>query len=132
MDIGIGEYLRMVRGKMSLREAATKSGLSHSFIHNLERGTHPINGRRLKPRPESLQKLAQAYNHPYNDLMQKAGFLRTDNPEVDFLDNVNLEISDAQLLNKFKLHLDGRELTQLETEQFISFLRAVRYQNVRS
>lgn len=127
MRMRIGEYLKTVRGTLSLREAAAKSGLSHSYIHSLEKGKHPRTDEEILPSPDTLCKLSVAYNHPYHDLMQKAGYLKSDHPEVDFLDHVTLEISDEALTSKFKLVLDGRELTVNETEQFISFLRAIRY-----
>ena len=51
----LGQWLeqRCKRGHLSLREAATKTGLSHSTIRDL------INGS--QPSPETLRKLAHAF-----------------------------------------------------------------------
>ena len=66
-----GDYLRSLREgqKMSLREAAAKTGVSVSYITQIE------NGRRKAPGPEVLKKLAPAYNVPVRDLLKAAGYL---------------------------------------------------------
>ena len=67
----IGEYLRSLREgqKLSLREAAARTGVSVSYITQIE------NGRRKAPGPEVLKKLAPAYNVPVRDLLRAAGYL---------------------------------------------------------
>jgi len=66
-----GEYLRSLREgqKLSLREVAAKTGVSVSYITQIE------NGRRNAPGPEVLKKLAPAYNVPVRDLLKAAGYL---------------------------------------------------------
>jgi len=66
-----GDYLRSLREgqKLSLREAATKTGVSVSYITQIE------NGRRKAPGPEILKKLALAYNVPVRDLLKAAGYM---------------------------------------------------------
>lgn len=67
----IGEYLRSLREgqKLSLREVAAKTGVSVSYITQIE------NGRRKAPGPEVLKRLAPAYNVPVRDLLRAAGYL---------------------------------------------------------
>lgn len=67
----IGEYLRSLREgqKLSLREAAARTGVSLSYITQIE------NGKRKAPGPEVLRKLAPAYNVPVRDLLKAAGYL---------------------------------------------------------
>lgn len=67
----IGEYLRSLREgqKLSLREVAAKTGVSVSYITQIE------NGKRKAPGPEVLKKLAPAYNVPVRDLLRAAGYL---------------------------------------------------------
>jgi transcriptional regulator with XRE-family HTH domain len=67
----IGEYLRSLREgqKLSLREAAARTGVSVSYITQIE------NGKRKAPGPEVLKKLAPAYNVPVRDLLRAAGYL---------------------------------------------------------
>jgi transcriptional regulator with XRE-family HTH domain len=66
-----GEYLRKLREaqKLSLREMAAKTGVSVSYITQIE------NGRRKAPGPEVLKWLARAYNVPVRDLLKAAGYL---------------------------------------------------------
>lgn len=54
MDINLGEYLRVMRGNKSLAEIAEKSGISVSYLSDLERG-------RTLPSIDTLEKLARAY-----------------------------------------------------------------------
>lgn len=66
-----GNHLRALRKSKSLttRQVADLSGVSQSFISNLE------NGNRGIPSPEILQKLAAALEVPYLEMMEKAGYL---------------------------------------------------------
>lgn len=66
-----GEYLRKLREaqKLSLREMAAKTGVSVSYITQIE------NGKRKAPGPEVLKKLAPAYNVPVRDLLKAAGYM---------------------------------------------------------
>ncbi len=67
----IGEYLRSLREgqKLSLREAAARTGVSVSYITQIE------NGKRKAPGPEVLKKLAPAYNVAVRDLLKAAGYM---------------------------------------------------------
>jgi transcriptional regulator with XRE-family HTH domain len=67
----LGEYLRKLREgqRLSLREAAAKTGVSVSYITQIE------NGKRNTPGPEILKKLAPAYNAPVRELLKAAGYL---------------------------------------------------------
>jgi transcriptional regulator with XRE-family HTH domain len=67
----IGEYLRSLREgqKLSLREAAARTGVSVSYITQIE------NGKRKAPGPEVLKKLAPAYSVPVRDLLKAAGYM---------------------------------------------------------
>lgn len=70
----LGDYLKKLRGNVSLREASKRSGISHSYINSLESGTHPRTGAPINPTPDILRGLAKAYNHSYDDLMKLAGY----------------------------------------------------------
>jgi transcriptional regulator with XRE-family HTH domain len=64
-----GVLLQKLRGKLSLRSAAEKVGISHTYLRSLE------NGEKTKPSLETLQRFSDAYSYPYNDLMEKAGYI---------------------------------------------------------
>ncbi|OCT10912.1 hypothetical protein A8709_04190 [Paenibacillus pectinilyticus] len=70
-----GKFLETLRGKASLRKAAIQSGLSHAYIRDLELGRNRTTNDVIKPSPETLRKLAQAYHYPYTELLKKAGYL---------------------------------------------------------
>ncbi|KRE69967.1 helix-turn-helix domain-containing protein [Paenibacillus sp. Soil750] len=72
---GFGKFLESLRGKMSLREAANKSGLSHAYIRDLELERNRSTNEKIKPSPVTLKKLSDAYKFSYTDLMEKAGYL---------------------------------------------------------
>ncbi len=75
---GLGKFLEQLRGKMSLREAAQKSGLSHAYIRDLELERNRSTNDKIKPSPNTLKKLSEAYNCSYTKLMEIAGYLHKD------------------------------------------------------
>ncbi|WP_180287064.1 helix-turn-helix domain-containing protein [Paenibacillus sp. LK1] len=66
----LGNLLKELRTqkKWSLRKAAEVSGVSHTYINNLEKGIA------ANVSPEQIKKLANAYGHSYNVLMILAGY----------------------------------------------------------
>jgi len=70
---------------MTFREAAERSGLSHAYIRYLEIGKRPGTNTPINPSPEMLRGLAKAYNHPYKDLMVRAGYSyeEKDEPSIE-------------------------------------------------
>lgn len=92
----IGGFIKQLReGKgLSLREAAKRSGLSHSYIDSIEKGMHPKTKAPITPSPESLRSLSKAYNYPYEELMKIAGHIDA----VDFEESkskVDIQIEEA-------------------------------------
>lgn len=82
----IGDFLRRIREEkgLSLREAAKRSGLSHSYINAVERGKHPKTKAPIRPSPETLAGLSKAYNVPYQELMIAAGYWDDNQKESGF------------------------------------------------
>lgn len=71
----LGEFLEHLRGDMSLRDAAKKSGLSHTYIRDLELGVNRKTKAPIKPSPDTLKRLSDAYGGgSYEELMKKAGY----------------------------------------------------------
>ncbi len=75
MSNSLGKYLKKLRGKKSLREISKKTNgeLSHSYISDLEKGVSR-RGNVIKPSPNTLKILAEAYNADFNYLMNLAGY----------------------------------------------------------
>lgn len=70
-----GKFLESLRGSMSLREAAKRSGLSHAYIRDLELERNRSTNEKITPSPDTLKKLSTAYGYSYTQLMIKAGHL---------------------------------------------------------
>lgn len=70
-----GDYLKELRGKRSLREMEKVTGLSHTYLSSLEKGYDPRSKKERKPTPETLRKLSNTLDVPYDHLMQKAGYI---------------------------------------------------------
>lgn len=73
----LGKYLEQMRKKMSLslREASERSGLSHSYIRDLELGYNHATKSPIHPSTQALKQLANAYQCSYEELLKKAGYI---------------------------------------------------------
>jgi transcriptional regulator with XRE-family HTH domain len=67
----LGDELRRIRElhKLTLRAVENLTGISNAYLSQLE------TGKVEKPSPNYLYKLAEAYNVPYDLLMEKAGYI---------------------------------------------------------
>jgi transcriptional regulator with XRE-family HTH domain len=117
---------------MSLREAAKRCGLSHVYIRDLEKNkSNAKNGDFIKPSPDTLRKLSEAYNYPYESLMVKAGYIKDDvdslhaNPIVDMdLNEVRfIEVDDDYISFVTKEHLYKNKIHSLA--EFSDFLETL-------
>jgi transcriptional regulator with XRE-family HTH domain len=75
----IGELLRKLRGKESLRDVAERAGISHAYLSLIEKGIDPRTKSPLMPSPETLKGLSRAFNYPFEELMKAAGYLERGN-----------------------------------------------------
>jgi transcriptional regulator with XRE-family HTH domain len=71
-----GEYIKNLREqhKLSLRDVAAKTGMSYSYLTQIE------HGRRKAPGPELLKRLAPVYGVSVRDLLKAAGYLEDIKP----------------------------------------------------
>lgn len=92
-----GKYLKQLRMSLnlSIRQLALCSGVSNSYISQIE------NGKRGIPNPEILKKLAPHLKVSYNELMQKAGYID---------DNNKNKTTDMENNNKSSFHKRLRKL----------------------
>ena len=68
--------LKKLRGDLSFREMAKKTGLSHTYLFQLEQ--NPKNNKVILPSPNALRKIANAFHISYVDLMINVGYLTAD------------------------------------------------------
>lgn len=104
----LGDYLRKLRGKESLREVSERinGGLSHSYISDLEKGVSR-RGKPIKPSPEALKTLAEAYNVPYSKLMSLAGYADTETSTSKQKKTVTVESALDSIMTS-----DGKKLSE--------------------
>lgn len=75
MSTEIGKYIRLIReshggrGFWSIRSVASRANISNSYLSQIE------TGKVKQPLPDVLRKLSEALRHPYEDLMDAAGYL---------------------------------------------------------
>lgn len=95
----LGKVLKLLRGNLSLREAAKKSGLSHNYLSIVEKGVDPRTGSPVNPTPDTLKKLSEAYGFPYQDLMVIAGYI---DPDPEGLGDGKIELQSAMELSSME------------------------------
>jgi HTH-type transcriptional regulator, competence development regulator len=71
----LGNYIRDIRGKKSLREAAKEIGISHTYLDTIEKGYDKRSKKPIKPTVETLRLISNTYNVSFKDLMLKAGYI---------------------------------------------------------
>lgn len=102
-----GKYLNEVRKEkgLTIRQIETYSGVSNSYLSQLE------NGKKGIPSPSILKKLSKALKVDYNSLMIKAGYL-DENEKI----TVN-ETELADLMKEETVNYKGRKLSKEEIDQ---------------
>jgi len=80
----IGKVLKELRGKMSLREASEKIGISHTYLDTIEKGFDKRSGKHVNPSPDTLRLISNAYNYPYINLLRLAGYIDEAKEEEEF------------------------------------------------
>ena len=86
-DRELGPPLRRLRGDSSLRDVRRETGISNSYLSQIERGDR-------RPGPSVLKRLASLYGVDVQDLLKRAGYL--DKPDgVEARDNEPQEVERA-------------------------------------
>lgn len=126
-----GEYLKSLRKKrkLTIRQLDTYSGVSNSYISQMERGERGV------PSPDILRKLAKPLNVDYEELMMRAGHLKdepnkadTDKDAVDkLIEYLELELTDEEIIERMTFKVDDLTLSNDEVKEFIAFVRAKRF-----
>lgn len=86
-----GSYLKRLRKgkKLTVRQLDLYSGVSHSYISQMEGGSRGI------PSPEILEKLSKPLGIDYEELMRAAGYLeenKKENAEASSKSNLDLAV----------------------------------------
>ena len=107
----LGDLLKELRGKESLRDASKRIGISHTYLDTLEKGFDKRSGSVVKPSPETLKMIAEAYNYDYEELMVKTGYIEAEEMRSEYIkkrkfSNEKLQIWYTELLNMNEKDLD--------------------------
>lgn len=106
----IGDLIKKLRGKRSLREASKLIGISHSYLTMIEKGFDNRTKAPVSPSPEIIKKISEAYNHSYEDLMKTAGYIDESNNRGVYID-IDLSYEAIEQLKTY-----ANFLKQLESE----------------
>ena len=79
----LSNYLEKLRGEMSIRQVAEKTGISNAYLSQLE------SGKRNNPHPDVLKKLAKFYGIPVIEFLKKAGYLDQDISEETYEEKID-------------------------------------------
>lgn len=106
--------IKKLRGKESLRDAAKRIGLSHSYLSILEKGIDPRSNAPAKPSPDTLKLISEAYNYPYEKLLQLAGYIEKSNI---YNENEEFEYYRQKIITEFpNIDLMFKEMSTLTAE----------------
>lgn len=74
MTNDLGKFLKTIRAEkdLSLRELSVRTGLSHSYLNNLENGADPRTGNPVSPTLPTLNKLAKGLEVPIDKIIDIA------------------------------------------------------------
>lgn len=107
----LGELIRKLRGKESLRDASKRIGISHTYLDTVEKGYDKRSGKHVNPTPETLKLIAKAYNYDYKDLMIRAGYIEKDDsdnlPELTKKDERDVAKDLEKIIAGLEGHNDG-------------------------
>ena len=79
-DLEIGPLLKRLRGDMSLREVRRVTGISNSYLSEIEKGER-------RPGTNLLKRLATLYSVDIHVLMERAGYLDNEGEDADPADD---------------------------------------------
>jgi len=109
----LGNLLKELRGKESLRDASKRIGISHTYLDTLEKGVDKRSGSIVKPSPETLKMIAEAYNYGYEELMVKAGYIETEEIKSEHIKKRKFSNEKLQTWYDELLNLNERDLDKL-------------------
>ncbi|MGI2336159.1 MAG: helix-turn-helix domain-containing protein [Dehalogenimonas sp.] len=105
-----GGYIRQLRQKqrLSLRDVAQKTGISYSYLAQIE------HGRRNPPGPDFMKRLAPVYQVTLRDLLKAAGYL--EDAEANLSDEQEVEMAFNYVMNDPRYQSGTRMTGELTTD----------------
>ncbi|KTB47861.1 Helix-turn-helix domain [Dehalogenimonas alkenigignens] len=105
-----GGYIRQLRQKqrLSLRDVAQKTGISYSYLAQIEQG------RRNPPGPDFMKRLAPVYQVTLRDLLKAAGYL--EEADASLSDEQEVEMAFNYVMNDPRYQSGTRMTGELTTD----------------
>ncbi|RXT05278.1 helix-turn-helix domain-containing protein [Ammoniphilus sp. CFH 90114] len=125
MENNLGVFLKKLRGKRSLREISSISGLSHTYIRDLELGYNRTTNSPMKPSMDSLKRLAKAYNFPYEELLKKAGYVDNESGFIELEGNKVPNDISLLLNGGYDLTFEGHKLSDNDKNIIYDILNSI-------
>ena len=110
----LAQYLKKLRGDLSIRQLAKVTGISNAYLSQLE------NGEKKSPHPDILKKLAQYYRVPVIEFLRQAGYL-DDEKETAISMEEKIEQAFLRVISdpKFKFGARQKNKYDLDGKRFI-------------
>lgn len=113
----LGQYIKNLRGKMSLRDAANNIGISHTYLDTIEKGFDKRSKKPVKPTPETLKLISEAYLCSYEDLMVKAGYIEPSKSSENTLSKDDDQAAFEKFMNDPNLEVFYKELPESDEDK---------------
>lgn len=117
MQNELGKTLERLRNsnKYSLRDVAVLTGISHTYIRDLELNVNRKNNEPIKkPTAETIQKLSTAYAYPFEELLKLAGYTEVEAAFQSILHDPDIADRKKDLVKKImQLKDDDPELNEI-------------------
>ena len=113
-DEDIGQMLKRLRGQTSLRAVHRLSGISNSYLSQIEKGIR-------HPGPKLLRRLAAVYGVGVHELLRKAGYLEGEGEEPEVDEATEVERAYQYVLSDpvFRVGARPRGPLSIESKRFI-------------
>ena len=98
---------------LSLRAAAERIGISHSYLAALEKGQDSRGLPAVKPTPDTLRLISRAYGLDYNRLLELCGY-------ASFADSFTFSNPDIRRVARTAQHLNAEQAEQLR--KYVEFM----------
>lgn len=114
--------LRKSRG-YSLRqvERMSNGAVSHGYLHLLEKGYDSRTGKPIAPSAKILEKLAQVYEYPYQEMLRVAGYL----PPAPGTSAGAAPLDLEEIMRQNEILFDGEVLSPRDKADLLRVMKAV-------
>lgn len=100
----LGLFLMENRGSIPLRTVAENTGISHTYIADLEKGINRKTNNKISPSPHTLKSLSTFYGCDYYKLMELAGHINL--KDFNYKESVeDITVSASKYLTETELNI---------------------------